>query len=104
MITENTNSKREEVDSTQKNEEENEAPHRRRMGQQHHPKLPHGSAMSRLTSHDLHEAISNLLTVAMHLQDTLSNFHRPGLHKVDIRVHVASAWTRTLALHESQSC
>ena len=63
-----------------------------------------GSAMSRLRSHDLREAISNLLTVSMHLQDTLSRFHRPGLHKVDLRVHVASASTRTLAFHESQSC
>ena len=50
-----------------------------------------GSTMSRLRSHDLREAISNLLTVSMHLQDTLSRFHRPGLHKVDLRVHVASA-------------
>ena len=62
------------------------------------------SAMSRLRSHDLREAISNLLTVTMYLQDTLSRFHRPGLHKVDLRVHVASASTRTLAFHESQSC
>ena len=30
--------------------------------------------------------------------------HRPGLHKVDLRVHVASASTRTLAFYESQSC
>ena len=37
--------------------------------------------MSRLRSHDLREAISNLLTVAIHLQDTLSRFHRPGLHR-----------------------
>ena len=63
-----------------------------------------GSAMSRLRSHDLHEAIRNLLTVAMHLQDTLSRFHRPGLHEVDLRVHVASASTCTLTFHESQSC
>ena len=34
------------------------------------------------------EAISNLLTVSMHLQDSLSRFLRPGLHKVDLRVHV----------------
>ena len=63
-----------------------------------------GSAMSRSRSHDLREAIGNLLTVTMYLQDTLSKFHRPGLHKVDLRVHVASASTRTLAFHESQSC
>ena len=36
--------------------------------------------MSRLRSHDLREAISNLLIVVMHLQDSLSRFHRPGLH------------------------
>ena len=42
------------------------------------------SAMSCLRSHDLREAISNLLAVSMHLQDTLSRFHRPGLHKVDV--------------------
>ena len=54
------------------------------------------SATSRLRSHDLREAISNLLTVSMHLQDKLSKFHRPGLHKVDFCVHVASASTRTL--------
>ena len=62
-----------------------------------------GSTMSRL-SHDLREAISNLLTVAMHLQDSMSRFHRPGPHKEDLRVHVASASTRILAYHESQSC
>ena len=48
-------------------------------------------------SNDLREAVGNLLTVTMYLQDTLSRFHRPGLHKVDLRVHVASASTRTLA-------
>ena len=63
-----------------------------------------GSAMSRLRCHDLREAISDLLTVYMYLQDSLSRFHRPGLHKIDLRVHVASASTRTLAFHESQSC
>ena len=63
-----------------------------------------GSSMSRLRSHDLREAISNLLTVTMHLQDALSKFHRPGLQEVDLRVHVASASTRTFAFHESQSC
>ena len=63
-----------------------------------------GSAMSRLRSHDLREAISNLLTVSMYFQESLSRFHRPGLHIVDLRAHVASASTRTLAFHESQSC
>ena len=53
---------------------------------------------------NLCEAVGNLLTVTMHLQDTLSRFHRPGLHEKDLRVHVASASTRTLAFHESQSC
>ena len=38
------------------------------------------------------------------LQGTLSMFHCPGLHNVDLRVHVASASTRTLAFHKSQSC
>ena len=61
-------------------------------------------AMSCSRSHDLREAVGNLLTVTMYLQDTLSRFHRPGLHKVDLRVHVASASTRTLAFHESRSC
>ena len=37
------------------------------------------SAMSCLRSHDLRDAISNFLTVSMHLQDSLSRFHRPGL-------------------------
>ena len=53
--------------------------------------------MSRLRRHNFREAISDLLTVTMHLQDALSRFHRPGLHKIDLRVHVASASTRTLA-------
>ena len=53
-----------------------------------------GSAMSRLRCHDLREAISNVLTVSMQLQDSLSRFHRPGLHKVDLRVNVASASAR----------
>ena len=61
-------------------------------------------SMSCSRGHDLREAIGNLLTVVMNLQDTLSRFHRPGLHKVDLRVHVANASTRTLAFHESQSC
>ena len=63
-----------------------------------------GSAVSRLRCHGLREAINDLLTVSMHLQDSLSRFHRPGLHKIDLRVHVAGASTRTLAFHESQSC
>ena len=42
------------------------------------------SAMSRSRSHDLREAVGNLLTVNIYLQDTLSRFHRPGLHKVDL--------------------
>ena len=46
-------------------------------------------AMSRSKSCNLCEAISNLLTVTMYLQDTPSRFH---------------ASTRTLAFHESQSC
>ena len=33
-----------------------------------------GPAMSCLRSHDLREAISNLLAVSMHLQDSLSRF------------------------------
>ena len=37
-----------------------------------------------------------MLTVTMYLQDTLSRFHRPDLHKKDLRVFVASASTRTL--------
>ena len=41
-----------------------------------------GSVMSRLRSHDHREAISNLLTVSMHLQDSLSRFHRQGLQKI----------------------
>ena len=40
-----------------------------------------GSAMSRLRSHDFREAISNLMTVSMHIQDSLSKCHRPGPHK-----------------------
>ena len=61
-------------------------------------------AMSCSRSCNLCEAVGNLLTVTMYLQDTLSRFHRPGLHKVDLRVHVASASTRTHAFQESQSC
>ena len=44
-----------------------------------------GSAMTRLRSHDLREAISDLLTVTMYLQDSLSILHGPGLHKKDLR-------------------
>ena len=58
-------------------------------------------AMSCSRRHDLREAVGNLLTVTMYIQDTLSRFHRPGLHKVDLRVHLASASTRTLAFHKS---
>ena len=58
-------------------------------------------AMTCSRRHDLREAVGNLLTVTMYLEDALSTFHRPGLHKVDLRVHVASASTRTLAFHES---
>ena len=61
-------------------------------------------AMSCPRSCNLCEAVGNLLTVTMDLQDTLFRFHRLGLHKVDLRVHVANASTRTLAFHESQSC
>ena len=45
-------------------------------------------AMSCSRSCNLCEAVGNLLTVTMYLQDTLSTFHRPSLHKVDPRVHV----------------
>ena len=48
-------------------------------------------AMSGSRSCNLREAIGNLLTVTMYLQDSLSRFHRPGLHKIDFHVHVASA-------------
>ena len=63
-----------------------------------------GSAMSRLIYPDLHEAINDLMAVFMHLPDSLSRFHRPGLHEIDLRAHVASASTRTVTLHESHSC
>ena len=63
-----------------------------------------GSYGEPLEESQFREAISNFLTVTMHLQDALTRFHRPGLHKVDLRVHVASASTRTLAFHETQSC
>ena len=36
-----------------------------------------GSTMSRLRSHNFREAVSDLLTVTMHLQDALTRFHRP---------------------------
>ena len=69
-----------------------------------HLSMSKSSAMSCSRSCSFREAIKNLLTVSMHLQDTLSRFHRPGLHKVDLRVHVASTSTRTFAFQESQSC
>ena len=47
------------------------------------------SSMS-LRSHNFREAVSDLLTVTMHLQDALSRFRCPGLHEVDLRVHVTS--------------
>ena len=43
------------------------------------------SARSRLRCHNFREAISYLLTVSMHLQDSLSRFHRLGLHTIDLR-------------------
>ena len=58
------------------------------------------SSMSSLRSHNFREAVSDLLTVTMHIQDALSRFHRPGLHEVDLCVHVASASTCTVSLHE----
>ena len=61
-------------------------------------------AMSCLRSCNFCEAVGNLLTVTMYLQDTFSRLHCPSLHKIDFRVHVASALTRTLALHKSKSC
>ena len=63
-----------------------------------------GSAMNRLRRHDLPESIRHFLTVSMHLQDSLSRFHRPGLRNVDFRVNMESASTRTVAFHECQSC
>ena len=60
------------------------------------------SSLSSLRSHHFREAVSNLLTVTMHLQDALSKFHCPSLHGVDLRVHMTSASTRSLTLHESQ--
>ena len=62
------------------------------------------STMSSLRSHNFREAVSDLLTVTMHLQDALSRFHCPSLHEVDFRVHVTSASTCTLSFHETQSC
>ena len=69
-----------------------------------HPSKSKSFAMSCSRSCNLREAVGNLLTVTMYLQNTLFRFHCPGLHKLDLRVHVASASTRTLAFHESQSC
>ena len=62
-----------------------------RSGEQRSSALPHRCstkccicqsprAMSRFRSDDFREAISNLLTATMHLQDALTKFHRPGLH------------------------
>ena len=62
------------------------------------------STMSNLRSHNFSEAVSDLLTVTMHLQDALSRFHCPGLHEVDFRVHVTSASTCTFSFHEAQRC
>ena len=45
-------------------------------------------SMLSLWGHHFCEAVSNLLTVAMHFQDTLPRFHCPSLHEVDFRVHV----------------
>ena len=59
--------------------------------------------MSRSRSCNFCEAVGNLLTVTMYLQDTLSRFHRPGLHKADLRVHVASASTRTIAFRNPRA-
>ena len=61
------------------------------------------STMRTLRSHNFRDAVSDLLTITMHLQDALSRFHRPALHEVDLCVHVSSASTCTLSLHESQS-
>ena len=60
------------------------------------------STMSSLKSRNFREAVSDLLTVTMHLQNALPRFHRPDLHEVDLRVHVSSAPTCTLSLHDSQ--
>ena len=62
------------------------------------------STMSNLRSHNFREAVSDLLTVTMHLQDALSRFHCPSLHEVDFRVHVTSPSTCTFSFHETQSC
>ena len=60
-------------------------------------------AMSCSRSRNFCEAVGNLLTVTMYLLYSLSRFHRPGLHEIDLRVHVASASARTLAFHKSQT-
>ena len=60
-------------------------------------RLSKGFAMSCSRCCNFCGAAGNLLTVTMHLQDTLSKFQRPGLHKIHLCVHVASASTRTLA-------
>ena len=43
-------------------------------------------AMSCSRSRNFCEAVGNLLTVTMYLLDSLSRFHRPGLHEIDLRV------------------
>ena len=59
---------------------------------------PRGSTMSRLRSHNFREAVGNLLTVTMHLQDASTRFHRPGLFQIELRVDSQDAF------HEAQSC
>ena len=65
-------------------------------------------AMSCLRSHDLREAISDLLTVTMYLPDSLSKLHRPGLHKIDLChcevLRNLSQCARISTLSESSSC
>ena len=56
------------------------------------------STMSRLTSHNFREAVGNLLTVTMHLQDASTRFHRLGLFHIELRVDSQDAF------HEYQSC
>ena len=67
-----------------------------------------GSAMSRSRSCNCCEAISNLLTVTMYLQDMLSRSHCPGLHKIDLChcevLRNLSQCTRISTLSEFSSC
>ena len=72
-------------------------------------KMPHlsktqCSSVSSWRSQNFREAVCDLVTVTVHLQDALTKFHRPGVHEADLRVHVSSASTCTLALHEFQRC